>query len=168
MSHQITTSQVLKLCGGIARGTLYRWMDPAVAEQIGIEPFPAGGRKDAKSRVWELSEVEAWLDRNAPRLERHPHLLPRSEVKVDRSASVDLTLGQAYEAARRVAEEDQTGFDYGDFEERFINPMTAALHEALRSRGAKGAAWMGDKFAFIFPEGDEGDRQAVEFKLTFS
>jgi hypothetical protein len=98
---------------------------------------------------------------------RHP-TSSFDQTEIDRSTSVELTLGQAYEAACHVAEEDQTGFDYGEFEERHIEPITAALFEALRSRGAKGAVWMGDKFAFIFPEGDEGDRQAVAFKLAFA
>ncbi|TCJ38867.1 hypothetical protein [Parafrankia sp. BMG5.11] len=92
---------------------------------------------------------------------------PHRARVVDRSTSVELTLGQSYEAACSVAEQDSTEFDYGEFEEKFIEPLTAALFEALKGRGIKGAVWMGEEFAFIFPEGDEGDRHAAEFKKSF-
>jgi len=167
MGDILTTKEVLKLVGNIARGTLYRWMNPEIAEHMGIEAFPVGSHKNPRSRRWDRHEVQAWVVRNRDKLPRQPHLMPNERFQVDRSQAVELTLGQAYEAARRVAEEDDTAFDYGDFEERFIEPMTAALFEALRSRGAKGAVWMGDEFAFIFPEGDESDRRAVAFKLAF-
>jgi predicted DNA-binding transcriptional regulator AlpA len=167
MGDALTTKDVLKLCGNIARGTLYRWMKPEIAEQMGIEAFPAGSHTNPRSRRWDRHEVQAWVVRNRGKLPRQPHLTPDERFEVDRSQAVELTLGQAYDAASRVAEEDDTGFDYGDFEERYIYPMTEALLQALSSRGAKGAVWMGDKFAFVFPEGDEGDRQAVAFKLAF-
>jgi hypothetical protein len=97
---------------------------------------------------------------------QHPQRSFR-EPQIDRSTSVELSLSKAYDAAVRVAEEDGTSFDYGEFEERYIYPLTEALLEALRSRGPKGAVWLGEEFAFVFPEGDEGDRQAEAFKLAF-
>jgi hypothetical protein len=92
---------------------------------------------------------------------------PAQEPQIDRSTSVELSLGQAYEAACRIAAEHGTNFDYEAFEHH-IERLTATLLEALRSRGAKGAVWMGnDEFAFIFPEGEEGDQQAEGFRLAF-
>lgn len=168
MAHHLTTGQVLKLCGGIARGTLYRWMNPKIAAEMRIETFPSGTHKDGKSRLWDRIEVEGWVGRNSAKLHRHPHLRPDAHYETDRSHSVELTLGQAFEAAKRVAEDDQTGFNDVTFEEEFIIPMTKALLAALRSRGASGAVWMEDKFTFIFPAGDEGDSNAVAFKLAFT
>ena len=168
MTQRVTTSQVLKLCGNIARGTLYRWMNAATAEHIGIEQFPAGGRRDGKSRDWELAEVEQWLDRNAGKLDRQPRLRPRREGNDKGGVAIDLTLGQAIEAAVRVAKEDNTSFDAGEFEAKHIAPMVAALQKSLRSRGASKASWTGNRIAFAFPQGEHGDAQAVMFKLTFA
>ncbi len=100
----------------------------------------------------------------------HSHWPDREPTvaEIDRSTSVELTLGQAYEAARKVAEEDQTNFDYGEFEERFIYPMTEVLLNALRPRGTTGAIWMHEEFAFIFPEGEAGDQAGVAFKAEFA
>ena len=164
MNDQIEAKEILKLYD-ISRATLTRWMNPEWAEQRGLAPFPTPTMKDGRSKVWGQREVAAWVTNNHANLGRHPK---PPEPDTGKGASVELTLGQAYEAAMRVAEEDQTDFDYGDFEERFIEPMKAALLATLGHRGVKGAVWMGDKFAFVFPEGDEGDQNAVLFKLTFS
>lgn len=164
MNDQIEAKEILKLYE-ISRATLTRWMNPDWAQQRGLAPFPAPTMKDGRSKVWGQREVAAWVASNYPNLGRHPK---RPEPETDKCASVELTLGQAYEAAIRVAEEDQTGFDHFDFEERFIEPMTATLLKGLGHRGAKGAVWVGDKFSFVFPEGEEGDRNAVAFKLAFA
>lgn len=166
MADDLTTSEVLTLCGGIARGTLYRWMSPSIAEQMGIEPFPQGARKDAKSRVWLRQEVEDWLERNGSALHRQPRI--QSDLFNPHSRhAVELRLSAVMEAAQRVAEEDHTDFDIHEFRRDFCEPLGRALLSAIEPRGARELRWSGDNLIVVFPDDEEGARNAVGFKLAF-
>lgn len=68
----LTANEVLELAN-ISRATLTRWMDHEWATQRGFTtPFPVGKMRDGKTKLWDRSTVEDWLNENEQRLGRHP------------------------------------------------------------------------------------------------
>ena len=69
---RLTANEVLELAN-ISRATLTRWMDHEWATQRGFTTaFPAGKMRDGKTKLWDRSTVEDWLNENKQRLGRHP------------------------------------------------------------------------------------------------
>jgi hypothetical protein len=117
--------------------------------------------RDGRTKQWDRSAVEGWLDANAQRLGRHRSEAPR---RLSESHSIPLSFEKALRAAERVSE--GTGAPFDVHEE--LASIQVKLANAFREQGVGEAIWDGSTFNFHFVPSECENENRLLFLLTYA